>query len=236
MLLKTTPARRHTKNLHLVCELETPIDRTMFLIKDKPIQKALKRLIDIVLSSTALVVLSPLFILLIILIKIDSEGPAIFKQKRVGLNKKTFYMYKFRSMVEDADEKIHEVKDLNHTNPIMFKAKKDPRVTKIGSIIRKYSLDELPQLLNILKGEMTLVGPRPPIPRELAHYKNWHYVKFVAKPGLTGLWQVSGRSTIKDFDEVINLDYEYIKNWNILFDLKIILKTIPVVISAVGAG
>lgn len=204
-------------------------------IEDKPFQQALKRLMDIVLSLTAIILLSPLFIIVSILIKIESKGPAIFKQERVGHKHKQFFMYKFRSMVEDAEEKFDEVKDLNHTNPIMFKSAKDPRITKIGKIIRKTSIDELPQLFNILKGDMTLVGPRPPLPRELVNYKQRHHVKFLKPQGLTGLWQVSGRSTIKDFDKVIELDYEYIKNWNLLLDIKIILKTIPAVISAKGA-
>lgn len=207
-----------------------------FLVRNKPVQKVFKRLIDIVLSSVAILALSPLFVLLIIIIKLDSKGPAIFKQERIGLFEKRFDMYKFRSMVEDAEQKLEQVISLNDTNPVMFKAKQDPRVTKIGQFIRKYSLDELPQLFNILKGEMSLVGPRPPLERELENYKQWHYVKFLAVPGLTGMWQVSGRSNITDFNKVIGLDYMYIKDWNLLMDFKIILKTIPVVLSAKGAS
>jgi len=213
-----------------------PIPELVVLTKKKPIQKVMKRIIDIALSLISIIVLSPLFVLLIVLIKNDSKGSAIFKQARVGLNGKYFYMYKLRSMVEDAEEQFEQVKDLNRTNHVMFKAKSDPRITKIGKFIRRYSLDELPQVFNVLKGEMSLVGPRPPVPRELKHYKQWHHVRFLAKPGLTGLWQVSGRATIKDFDKVVSLDYEYIKKWNLLLDIKIIFKTVPVVISGNGAG
>ncbi|MEI8388558.1 MAG: sugar transferase [bacterium] len=206
------------------------------LSERKPFQWKMKRVMDVVLSSTAIILLAPLFLFLIVLIKLDSKGPAVFKQKRVGFNKKEFYMYKFRSMVVDAEEKFEQVKKHNQTNPIMFKAVNDPRLTKVGKFIRKYSLDELPQLFNIIRGEMSIVGTRPPLLRELQNYKDWHYVRFETIPGLTGMWQVSGRSDIKDFDAVVRLDYKYIKNWNILMDLQIILKTIPVVINGSGAA
>lgn len=218
-----------------IYDINLPINMAKLLVPQRPVQQTLKRIIDVILSSCAIISLSPLFLLIIFLIKIDSKGAAIFKQKRIGLNEKHFDMYKFRSMVIDAEEKFEHVKILNQTNHVMFKSKHDPRITTIGKFLRKYSLDELPQLINVLKGEMSLVGPRPPVPRELHHYKKWHHVKFLAKPGLTGLWQVSGRSNIKDFDAVISLDYEYIRTWNLLKDIKIILKTIPVVISAEGA-
>ena len=213
-----------------------PLGELILSVKNKPIQQVLKRVFDIALSLTTIIALAPLFLVLIILIKKDSKGPALFKQVRVGLKGKHFHMYKFRSMVEDADEQFDKVKKLNNTNPVMFKSKKDPRITNIGKFIRRYSLDELPQVLNVLRGEMSLVGPRPPVPRELRKYKQWHHVRFLAAPGLTGLWQVSGRATIKDFDKVVSLDYEYIKNWNLLFDFRIILKTVPVVLSGKGAG
>lgn len=225
----------HINNLNLIYSVNLPFDKTNFLIKEKPIQRFIKRFMDFTLSLTALIILSPILLLLIIAIKMDSKGPAFFKQERVGLKEKIFYMYKFRSMVIDAEEKFEQVKNLNETNSIMFKAKKDPRVTAVGKFIRKYSLDELPQLINILKGEMSIVGPRPPLPRELKNYKPWHHAKFLGKPGLTGLWQVSGRANIKNFDKVIALDYEYLKNWTIMKDIGIILKTIPVVILADGA-
>lgn len=218
-----------------IYNINLPIDKTRFLVKNKPFQGKIKRIIDFSLSLAAIIVLSPLLLFVIIAIKADSKGPAIFKQERVGLNEKKFYMYKFRSMVIDAEEQFEKVKKLNQTNSVMFKAKHDPRITKIGTFIRKYSIDELPQLINVLRGEMSLVGPRPPLPRELQHYKHWHHAKFLGKPGLTGLWQVSGRANIKDFDKVVALDYEYIRNWDILMDFVIILKTLSVVISADGA-
>ena len=224
------------EKLAIVYNVNLPVDRPAFLVKKKPVQQFIKRAVDIVLSLAAIILLSPVFLLLIALIKMDSKGVALFKQERVGLNEKIFYMYKFRSMVEDAEEKFEQVQGLNQTNCVMFKAKEDPRITKVGKFIRKYSLDELPQLFNILKGDMSLVGPRPPLMRELGGYKAWHHVKFLGKPGLTGLWQVSGRSNIRDFDKVISLDYEYLRKWNILMDFKIMFRTIPVVLSADGAG
>jgi exopolysaccharide biosynthesis polyprenyl glycosylphosphotransferase len=228
-------ARSYISDLEIVYNSKLPIIKTEFLVKKRPIQQKIKRFMDFTLSLTAIAVLSPLLLLLAAVINITSKGSAVFKQERVGLNEKIFYMYKFRSMVIDAEEQFEKVKTLNQTNSIMFKAKHDPRITPIGKFIRKYSLDELPQLFNVLKGEMSLVGPRPPLPRELKHYDRWHHVKFLGKPGLTGLWQVSGRANIKEFNDVIALDFSYIRNWSLLMDIKIILKTIPVVISADGA-
>jgi len=224
---KAIPTAYHT---------DESVAKYFFIVKNKPVQERLKRVMDVTLSLAAIIVLSPFWLLLVALIKADSKGPALFKQERVGFKKKIFYMYKFRSMVEDAEQQFENVKSLNHTNSVMFKAKSDPRITKIGKFLRRSSLDELPQLLNVLKGEMSLVGPRPPLMRELPGYKHWHFVRFSKTPGLTGLWQVSGRATIKDFDEVVGLDYKYIKNWNLAQDIKIIAKTVPVVISGHGAG
>lgn len=212
-----------------------PITNLDLLIDKKPYQHAIKRVLDIVLSLAAIICLSPVLLLLAILIKLDSKGPVMFEQERIGYKEKRFNMYKFRSMVVDAEKQFEKIKTLNETNHIMFKSKDDPRITRMGKFLRKSSLDELPQLFNILKGDMSLVGPRPPLPRELTHYEKWHRVKFLRPQGLTGLWQVSGRSEITNFDDVIHLDYQYNKNWNILLDLKIILKTIPVVLSAKGA-
>lgn len=235
MLATPLPKSEYIDKQTLTCNLGESIENFHQEIDDKPIQQTIKRLMDIVLSLTAIILTSPILLLVAIAIKMDSKGPILFNQERIGHKQKLFNMYKFRSMVIDAEERFEEVKELNATNHIMFKSSEDPRITKVGRIIRKYSLDELPQLFNILKGDMTLVGPRPPLPRELVNYEKWHHVKFLKPQGLTGLWQVSGRSNIKDFDQVICLDYEYIKNWNLLLDLKIILKTIPVVISAKGA-
>lgn len=235
MLATPLPKSEYVDKQTLTCNLGVTIEKIHQEIDDKPIQQAIKRLMDIILSLIAIILLSPVLLLVAIAIKFESKGPILFNQERIGHKQKRFNMYKFRSMVVDAEERFEEVKKLNDTNHIMFKSSEDPRITKVGRIIRKYSLDELPQLFNILKGDMTLVGPRPPLPRELVNYEKWHHVKFLKPQGLTGLWQVSGRASIKDFDQVIGLDYEYIKNWNLLLDLKIILKTIPVVISTKGA-
>jgi exopolysaccharide biosynthesis polyprenyl glycosylphosphotransferase len=212
-----------------------PIENIELLVEQKPYQQAIKRGMDIVLSLIAIICLSPILLLLAILIKLDSKGSVLYTQERIGYKEKRFNMYKFRSMVVDAEAQFEKVKALNETNHIMFKSKDDPRITRVGKFLRKSSLDELPQLFNILKGDMSLVGPRPPLPRELLHYEKWHRVKFLRPQGLTGLWQISGRSQITDFDDVIHLDYQYNKNWNILFDLKIILKTVPVVLFGKGA-
>lgn len=206
------------------------------LKKLKPLQWSLKRAIDLTASTIGLLVLSPFLLAVAAAIRAETPGPVIYKQKRVGLHGKIFHMYKFRSMREDADQQIQQLMDQNQTGKGMFKMFNDPRVTKIGKFIRKYSIDELPQLLNVVKGDMSLVGPRPPIQRELQHYKNWHYFRFATLPGLTGLWQVSGRSKIKDFDNVVKLDYQYINNWNLALDFKLLLKTFPVVVGGMDTA
>lgn len=236
MTVASLPKEKCISNAPILCNFELPIESIELEIGDKPFQQMIKRFMDVTLSLMAIIMASPVLLFIAIAIKLDSKGHVFFKQERVGYKGKYFNMYKFRSMITDAEAKFEEVKKLNNTNHIMFKSEDDPRITKIGKFIRKYSLDELPQLFNILIGDMSLVGPRPPLPRETENYEQWHHVKFLKPQGLTGLWQVSGRAEIKDFDQVINLDYEYIKNWNILLDLKIILKTIPVVLSAKGAG
>lgn len=210
----------------------TPVDVG---IDEHHFQPFIKRSMDILISGAGIIALSPLFCIIILLIRLTSHGSAIYKQERIGFNQKRFQMYKFRSMFHDADEKFENVKDLNETNHVMFKSKNDPRITPVGKFLRKWSLDELPQLFNILKGDMSLVGPRPPIERELSDYKPWHYVRFMGKPGLTGMWQINGRSQIKDFDHVVALDYSYLQHWNIFKDLKILIKTIPAVLTCKGA-
>ena len=219
-------------NRETACKVEDflPISNLNYC-KKKPVQWLIKRAFDFAFSVLGLIIVFPILVLLVIIIKLDSNGPTILKQKRIGMNGKEFYMYKFRSMFQDAEERYELLRTYNQTNPVMFKMFDDPRVTKVGRFIRKYSLDELPQLFNVIKGEMSLIGPRPPLPHELEKYKNWHYVRFATLPGLTGMWQVSGRSSVKDFDTVVKLDYKYISQWNLWFDLKIILKTIPVVLS-----
>jgi lipopolysaccharide/colanic/teichoic acid biosynthesis glycosyltransferase len=195
-------------------------------VKDSKFYLTQKRIIDMIGASIGVCVLSGLFIIVAILIKVeDPKGPIFFTQKRVGKNGREFNMYKFRSMVADAEDRLLELLKLNETTGAMFKMKNDPRVTKIGRFIRKTSIDELPQLFNVLKGEMSLVGPRPPLIREVAEYTNYDKQRLLVTPGCTGLWQVSGRSNI-GFNEMVELDLKYIKKRNTWFDIKIIFKTI----------
>lgn len=208
-------------------------EQSMYLAKENSISAnaaksyiVSKRLIDIMGSLCGIILLSFLLIIVALLIKIeDPKGKVFFKQLRVGKDGKEFFIYKFRSMASDAEERLQELLALNQTTGAMFKMKDDPRVTKIGKIIRKTSIDELPQLFNVLKGEMSLVGPRPPLLREVAEYSSYDKQRLLVIPGCTGLWQVSGRSNI-GFDEMVKLDLTYIKERSILFDFKIILRTI----------
>lgn len=193
-----------------------------------------KRASDIVLSSIGLLVLSPVILVTSLCIKLESKGPVIYKQKRIGKNGKVFNMYKFRSMVQDADKMLLELAKQNEVEGLAFKIKDDPRTTKVGRFIRKYSIDELPQLFNVLKGDMSLIGPRPPLDIEVAQYGDWEWRRLEVLPGITGLWQVSGRSDLS-FQQWINLDIYYIENWSIALDLKILIKTIPVVLKGEGA-
>ncbi len=194
----------------------------------------LKRLIDISGSLFGLSVLFPLLLLVAILIKITSEGPIFFVQERMGLRGRRFKLYKFRTMVKDAEKRLEEIKHLNEVDGPVFKIEKDPRLTSIGGFLRKTSIDELPQLWNVLKGEMSLVGPRPPIPSEVEKYERWQRRRLSMRPGLTCLWQISGRSEL-DFDTWMKLDLKYIDNWSLTLDLIILLKTIPAVLSQRGA-
>lgn len=193
-----------------------------------------KRLIDIVGATVGLMCLSPLFLVLSIAIKLDSKGPLIFAQKRVGKNGRSFDFYKFRSMVVNAEELKEKLAKVNEADGPVFKIKDDPRVTKVGRFIRKYSIDELPQLYNVLIGDMSLVGPRPPLPREVEQYGDWEWRRLEVTPGLTCIWQVSGRSNIS-FDKWMELDIYYIENWSLWLDLKILLETIPAVFRGSGA-
>lgn len=194
----------------------------------------LKRFLDIIISFLMLVILSPLFLLTAIVIKIDDPGPVFFKQIRVGKKGKYFFMYKFRSMEILAEEKKFELMELNESGKVIFKMKEDPRFTRIGKIIRKLSIDELPQLWNVLKGDMSLVGPRPPVPIEVREYKYRDLGRLNVKPGLTCIWQVSGRSDI-DFDGQVDLDLQYIESHSLWMDIKLLFKTIPAVLLGKGA-
>ena len=198
-------------------------------------QMFVKRAIDVVCTSLALICLSPILLAIAIIVKYsDPKGPVIFKQIRVGQHGKTFTMYKFRSMYMDAEERKKELEHLNETSGPTFKMKNDPRIYPMGRILRKFSLDELPQLFNILKGDMSIVGPRPPIPAETATYTSWHNMRLAVKPGLTCIWQVSGRSNIS-FEDWMRLDNQYIQNNSIKDDIILIAKTFKVVFKGEGA-
>lgn len=199
-------------------------------------QQFIKRCIDIIASAILLVVLNPLFLIIAALIKFTSRGPIFYKWNVVGFNKKSFRGYKFRSMVRDADKLKEKLLEQNEMTGIVFKLKNDPRVTFVGRFLRKFSLDELPQLWSVLKGDMSLVGPRPCLQTELPHFESWHRRKFSVKPGMTCLWQVNGRSNIKDFSEWVKMDLEYIDNWSLWLDFKILLKTVPAVLLWRGAS
>lgn len=195
-------------------------------VKGRLVYHTVKRGFDILASGVALVLLSPLFGVLTVKIKKEDGGPAFYSQTRIGKNGKPFKMWKFRSMIVNADKMVKQLEEQNEIDGAMFKIKDDPRVTKIGHVIRKYSLDELPQLWNVLKGDMSLVGPRPPLPMEVADYDK---LRLTVTPGCTGLWQVTKRNDA-DFDEMVKLDLEYINKSSLWFDFKILLKTIGVVI------
>ncbi len=198
-------------------------------------QKFIKRLMDIIISIPGMIITGILFIILGPIIYIQSPGPVFFKQVRVGKNGRKFKIYKFRSMYMDAEERKKELMEQNKMQGLMFKMDDDPRITPIGRFIRKTSLDEFPQFINIFKGDMSLVGTRPPTVDEVEKYAAHHKSRLAIKPGLTGLWQVSGRSDITDFEEVVRLDNEYIRNFSLSFDLKIILKTVGVVFKREGS-
>lgn len=194
-----------------------------------------KRLLDVLISSAMLVILMPLFLLIALAVKLGSPGPVLFRQKRMGLNGRLFTLLKFRSMVEEAEGMLNSLQDRNEMEGPAFKMSCDPRVTGLGRFLRKYSLDELPQLWNVLVGEMSLVGPRPPLPDEVSLYVRKHRRRLSMRPGMTCIWQVSGRSSNTSFEKWAEQDLEYIDNWSLLFDLKLLLKTIPAVILARGA-
>lgn len=193
-----------------------------------------KRIIDVTVSSVGLVLCAPLFLVIALAIRLDSPGSVIFRQTRVGLRGRRFEMYKFRSMRMGAEEQQDMLADLNEVNGPIFKIRDDPRLTRVGRILRRLSLDELPQLVNVLRGEMSLVGPRPPVPAEVEKYQEWHKKRLEAPPGMTGLWQVSGRSRLS-FDEMVLLDIYYIENWSLWLDFKILMRTIPKVLLGEGA-
>lgn len=203
-------------------------------VNERPFYHVVKRLFDIVASACALILLSPLFLFLVIKIRSEDGGPAFYSQERIGKDEKPFKMWKFRSMIVDADKMLDKLEDQNEIDGAMFKIKDDPRVTRIGHVIRKYSLDELPQLWNVLIGDMSLVGPRPPLPSEVEEYTNYDKQRLTVMPGCTGLWQVTRRSEA-DFDEMVWLDIVYINHSDVWEDLKLIIKTVLVMVHPNGA-
>jgi len=204
----------------------------------------LKRVLDLILTSLILIVFSPLLLLIMLAIKIGSPGPVFYKQMRLGERGQPFRFYKFRSMYVNTDDAQHRsyVKNLIKAgNPYevdengkpLFKISDDGRVTRVGRLLRKYSVDEFPQLFNVLRGEISLVGPRPPLPSEYEDYSNWHRKRLDGIPGITGLWQVNGKNKIS-FEEMVKLDIHYLENWSLWLDIKIILRTIPVMLKGEG--
>jgi exopolysaccharide biosynthesis polyprenyl glycosylphosphotransferase len=197
-------------------------------------EEALKRLLDILLATLGLVASLPLWLVIVAAIRFDSPGPALFIQERVGIHGRRFRFYKFRSMNVDAEQRLAEVQAQNEIDGPVFKMRNDPRVSRVGALLRRTSLDELPQLINVLKGEMSLVGPRPPLPREVEQYRPGDAVRLSVKPGLTCLWQVHGRSDV-GFDEWMEFDREYVRSMSFWLDAQILLRTVWVVVSCRGA-
>lgn len=194
-----------------------------------------KRMLDISVSLIALILLSPILLVVAALIKLESKGAVIFKQNRIGLNGVPFIMFKLRSMSCDAEQQRKNLEQSNETaNGVIFKIKQDPRITRVGRIIRKTSIDELPQLFNVVKGDMSLVGPRPPLPDEVSQYSRADRLRLAVTPGITCIWQISGRSDIP-FKQQVKLDIQYIEKQNLWFDLWVLLKTVPAVLKARGA-
>ena len=189
---------------------------------------------DIIMSGLMLLVLSPLLLLVALAIKLTSPGPVLFRQQRVGLRGRPFTMLKFRTMVRHADQMVDELRRAHGVDDVMFKLRRDPRVTRVGRVLRKFSIDELPQLFNVVKGDMSLVGPRPPLPEEVTKYEEWQFDRLEVPPGITGLWQVSGRADLS-FDDCVRLDLFYIENWSLAYDLYILAKTVPVLLTSRGA-
>ena len=194
----------------------------------------LKRALDIVLGGAALLVVSPVLLVIGLLVKLDSPGPVLFRQERVGRNGQTFHMVKIRSMVRSAEDQLAGLLDQNEGSGVLFKIRSDPRITRVGRVLRKYSLDELPQLWNIVMGQMSLVGPRPPLPSEVQNYETHVHRRLYIKPGLTGMWQVNGRSNLT-WEESVRLDLYYVENWSLAGDLMIIWRTVKIVLQPLGA-
>jgi exopolysaccharide biosynthesis polyprenyl glycosylphosphotransferase len=195
----------------------------------------MKRFFDIVASAAAIALLSPLLVATAFLVRLTSRGPVLFRQERVGLHGRRFHMLKFRSMVANAEQLKAQLLAQNEQSGPVFKMKRDPRVTAFGRFMRKHSIDELPQLVNVLRGDMSIVGPRPPVPSEVASYETWQRRRLSVRPGLTCVWQVSGRSEIS-FQDWMLLDMRYIDHWSLAHDFRLICRTVPVVLTGRGAS
>lgn len=223
------------KSAYRYCEVNGYPALTYVMKVHNTLGLIIKRIFDIVVSLIGIVLSIPIIAIVSIPLLIESPGPLFFRQKRVGKNGRVFYMYKLRSMYKDAERQKRKLMQKNEMNGLMFKMKDDPRITRVGKFIRATSIDELPQFFNILKGDMSLIGTRPPTYDEYKQYMNHHKRRLSMKPGLTGLWQVSGRSDITDFEEVVKLDLQYIDNWSIIMDIKILFKTVKVVLMRKGS-
>ena len=224
---------------NLIAKAKTDMIHGLPIIKFSSVERndleaALKRSIDILASFILLILLAPVFGLIALLIKLDSKGSVFYKWEVLGINKRTLTSYKFRTMVENADDLKEKLEKHNEMNGVAFKMENDPRITRVGKWLRKFSLDELPQLWSVLKGDLSLVGPRPPLQTEVEKYEGWHRRKLSVKPGITCLWQVNGRNEINDFDEWMRLDMQYIDEWSLWMDFKIMAKTPWVVLKGTG--
>ena len=227
---KIIPTKPYTEDI-----LGLPVINIRHVPLTNTFNSMVKRSIDIFGALVAIILFSPIMLISAILVKTTSKGPLIFRQERVGLHNKPFYMYKFRSMYIDAEERKKELMAQNEVKGLMFKMDNDPRITKVGRFIRKTSIDELPQFFNVLKGDMSLVGTRPPTVDEFEQYNIYYRRRLSITPGLTGMWQVSGRSDIKDFDDVVKLDLKYIDEWSLRQDVKILIQTVGVVLFGKGS-
>ena len=199
------------------------------------VQAVAKRSFDLFVTLLGSILLSPVFLLIALAVKLTSRGPVFFAQERVGYHGRPFRILKFRTMVADAEERLEDLLHMNEATGPLFKMSNDPRVTRVGRFLRKLSLDELPQLFNVIRGDMSLVGPRPPLPREVAQYEDWMMARLEVRPGITGLWQVSGRSELP-FEDYVRLDLFYIENWSLAYDLFILAKTVPTLLTTRGAS
>lgn len=235
------PSNGHRAGASLVIDIRSgdpvvvlpDVPKEGLLAASKP-QRILKRSVDILGAVVGLLVLAPLFLAIALAVKLDSRGPVLYVSDRVGKDGKPFRFLKFRTMHPEAENDKHQLSSLNEVDGPIFKIQDDPRITRVGRFLRRFSLDELPQLFHVLSGKMSLVGPRPPIPEEVAQYTDHHLRRLTVKPGLTCIWQVSGRSTV-DFETWVELDLQYIENWSLAFDLVLLVRTLPAVVTGRGA-